>query len=168
MALSTALMLAPTVLRTAGNLFGIGKSKKSDYEKNILSMADMFGSDAKGQLTETSAFKAGQTVLNDRDQKVRKNIENQGAVAGATDESKLASVEGANNSYNQGVNQLLQFSNRMRDLNRSRYLNTLGAAEGAKQNRLAKDEQSWANILNPLGQAGNAMAMSELFANQGG
>lgn len=167
MSLSTALMLAPSVLRTGSNLLGIGKSKKSDYEKKLLNMSDVLGQEAFSPVTETTAFKSGQSMLDARDKNVRRGINNQSAAAGSTDESKIGQMDSANENYNQGLNQLLQYAERLKDMNKSRYMNSLGAAEGAKQNRLAKDEQSWANILNPLGQAGQAMAMSELFGGEG-
>jgi len=129
-------------------------------------MADIFGNEAKAPVTQSRAFQSGKSELDARDKKNRRAINNQSAVFGATDDAKLATVQNSNENYNSGLNQLLAFASRLKDVNMSRYLNTMGAAEGARQGRLAKDQNAWANILNPLSQAGQALAMSKLYGNE--
>lgn len=165
MALSTALMLAPPALRLGANVTGIGKSGPTDFENELGRMAELFKAESSQPVTDTRAFRSGKTLLDERDRDNRRAISNTSAVTGGTDEAKLATIDNANRTFNQGLQQLLSHAERIKQQNRSRYLNTLGAQESARQNRIAGDQQAFNDILNPLSQAGQAFAMADLFAN---
>ncbi|MEX0660494.1 MAG: hypothetical protein WEA58_11475 [Balneolaceae bacterium] len=164
MALSTALMLAPSAIKLGSNLLG-GGSKPSDFENRLGRMADIFESDAAAPITENREFKSGKTLLDQRDRDNRKMINNQSAITGGTDEAKLANTESANESYNQGLNQLLSIASRFKDRSQDRHLNLLGAAENARANRVSQYGQNLNSILDPVSEAGKAFAMADLFAN---
>lgn len=162
MALSTALMLAPTAIKLGNRAFG-GGSKPSAYEKELGSMADIFGADAKGPITDNRMFTSGKTMLDERDRDNRRAINNSSAITGSTDEAKLANMDNSNKSYNQGLNQLLEMASRFRDQSRNRYMNVLGAKEGARRSRQSEYNQNFDGIVDGIGQATKAFAMTDLF-----
>lgn len=162
MALSTALMLAPTALRTVSNVTGIGKAGQSDLEKQLMSMAEVFKAEGMAPVTETTAFKTGQSQLDNRDRRNRTAINNSAAGSGATDEAKIATMGSANDSYSQGLMQLLNYATQIRDQNRGRYLNTIGAADSAKNARIGRNNQAWDSILGPLSQAGGEIGRAHV------
>lgn len=164
MGLSTALMAAPSVFKLGSNLLGLNKGRKSDAEKRINSMTNMLGEEISKPLTETTGFKTGKGMLDTRDRKNRKAVNNNAAVSGATDESKVANMSASNDSYNEGLQSLLSFADRLRRRNRSRYLNLLGTGENMRQNRIAGAQQNLNNVLNPLGNAGKALYMADMLS----
>ena len=145
-----------------------GGSRPSEFENRLGSMAGMLEEQAFQPVQNTTTFKTGKSQLDERDRDNRKAIDNQSAVSGSTDEAKIASMDGANQSYNRGLQDLLSYSQRVRDQNQQRFLNVLGAQEGARQNRTQQYNQNLNSILDPLQQAGQAFAMADVFANQAG
>jgi len=167
MALSTALMLAPSAIKLSSNLFGWNEGKKTPYEKRISSMADMLGNELSKPLTESTAFKSGRAMLDKRDKRNRQRIDSSSAAVGATDESRIGKMQGANEGYNQGLLNLLNHAFNLRRQDQGRYLNILGAQEGARQNRIAGAHNNLKNITHPLSGVGQALAMADIFGNKG-
>lgn len=162
MPLATGLMLAPSAIKIADSLFGGGSP--SAYEKELFKMADVFKAEAAKPLTSSREFTSGRSILDSQDKRNRKAVNASAATTGATDEARLANMQGSNEAYNQGINQLLAHAAQMRDRNRNQYMNLLGAGESAKQNRQGRRQQQFAQILDPLSQAGAAFKMADMFA----
>lgn len=161
--LGTALGVGSSLAKLGVNAFGLNKGRKSDAERQVESMVKMLGEDISKPLTETTGFKTGKGVLNKRDRKNRKAINNNAAVSGATDESKIANMSSSNEAYNSGMANLLNAAFRLRDRNRSRYLNLLGVGENMRNNRMAKSQAAWNNVLNPLSSAGKSLMMANML-----
>lgn len=162
MALSTALMLAPPALKLGARALGI-KSRPSNFEKSLLRMADIFEQDATAPLTENREYKTGKAALDERDRLNRRRINNRSAITGGTNEAKIATMDSSNRSYSNALNQLLNFASRFRDRSQNRYMNTLSAAEAARQGRVGQFNAQMNSIMDPIGEAGRAFAMADVF-----
>ncbi len=127
-------------------------------------MAEMMGMQAFQPVQNTTAYQTGKSQLDERDRDQRKAIDNQSAVSGSTDESKIARLDSSNKNYNRGLQNLLAFSQRVRDQNQNRYLNVLGAKNLAKQNRVRQFNQNLDNIMDPLQSAAAAFNMADVFS----
>lgn len=156
-----ALALAPTAINLGMNLFG--NKKKSRYERDLGRMADMFSTEASKPITENLDFKAGKKVMDKRDASNRRSINNQSAVVGSTDESKMGMIGRANESYDSNINRLLQSSQRYRDLMRNRELQSRGMMDQAKQARNERFGSKVNAITQGVGAASNAFLMSSVF-----
>lgn len=164
MGLSTAAMLLPTALKLGFQKFG--GSKPSAYEKKLRSMAEMMGTEAFQPATDTRAYQSGKSQLDARDDDNRKAINNQSAVTGATDEAKLATIDSSNKSYNQGLQNLLSYADQVKNQNQQKYLNIIGAQEGARAGRVQQYNQNLNNIMDPLSNAMTAFSMADVFSSK--
>lgn len=165
---SLLLTAGPSVAKGLASVLGLGKSKSSPEEQKLFQMSELFGSESSVPLTETTAFKSGKSILDQRDRDNRKAINNQSAVSGATNEAKLASMNASNRSYNDSLQRLLSYAQGQKNRNQSMYLNTLGALNTMRNQRQAQNEQRWSSILDPISQAGQSMMMADIFANKAG
>lgn len=159
--LSIALMAAPTVIRGISAL--TGGSKPTHYENEMFKMADVLKSKAMTPGTETNEYKSGKAELNAFHKKNTERAKNLIGAGNYTNEAKLASMQAGNEVYASGLNKLLANVSRLKDYNLNRYLNTLGTAEQAKQNRIQNYNTNLNSILEPVGQAGQAFAMAHVL-----
>jgi len=161
-----AAALAPTAIKLVTNLFR--KNKKSSYEKRLSGLADIYQQQAQSPLDENRIFKEGKRQIDRADEKNREALQNSSAATGATDEARLANMEGNNEAYGAALSRLFNSAQRYRDRNQSRYLNTLGQLEGAGQARDQKFQFDLNNIVKPLSGAANSFLLSSLFKDKDG
>ena len=165
MPIGTAAALLPTAINLGANLFG--NRRKSGYERQLGRMADMFEAEGAKPITENRDFKSGMKIVGERDRRNRRAVNDRSAATGATDESRIATMQSANEQVDQNISRLLQNAQRYRDLMRNRALRTRGMQEQAKQIRNQQFGQKVNSIVQPLGQAMNAFNMAGVF-NTGG
>ncbi len=160
--LSIALMAAPTAIRGINSL--LGGSKASSYENEMFKMADVLKSKAMTPTTQTNEYRSGKAELDAFHKKNTERAKNLIGAGNYTNEAKLASMQGGNEVYASGLNKLMANVSRLKDFNFNRYLNTLGTAEQAKQNRIQNYNTNLNSILQPIGQAGQSFAMADLLS----
>ena len=166
MPLGTAAALLPTAVSLGANL--LGNRRPSGFEKRLNRMADIFESEGSKPITENRDFKAGMKLVGERDKRNRRAIDNRSAVTGATDESRIATLQSANEQVDANIGRLLQNAQRYRELMQNRALRTRGMKEQAKQFRNQQFGQKLNSIVQPLGQAMNAFNMAGVFNNSTG
>ena len=164
MALGTAASLLPTAVNVGMNIFG--NRRKSGFEKRLNRMADLFEAEGAKPITENRDFKSGMKIVGERDRRNRRAVNDRSAATGATDESRIATMQSANEQVDQNINRLLQNAQRYRELMRNRALNTRAMQEKAKQFRDQQFGQKVNNIVQPLGQAMNAFNMAGVFDSE--
>jgi hypothetical protein len=167
--LGYSLMAAPSAIKLLGGLTGLGKSKPSPEEKKLFRMNELFGDESSVPLTETTAFKSGKSMIEQRDRDNRTAINDNSAASGRTNEAKLSSMNASNRNYNNSLQRLLRLSQNEQNRNRGMYLNTLSGLHSMRNRRKAQNRARWGSILDPIGQAGQALTMAEMmFGDSGG
>jgi hypothetical protein len=157
--------LLPTVAKLGANLFR--DRSPSPYERQLSRYAQMFDAEASVPLTDNRMFQSGISQIDERDRRNRQAVTNRAAATGGTDESRIASMQSANQAYNSAFQRLMDSAQRYRNLMRNRHMQTLGQQEQAGHFRNMAFNEDVDRIVQPLGRTINSFLLSDIFKSPG-
>lgn len=144
------------------------KTKPSAYEREMRGLSQFFKDELSKDYTDTASGASKIGMLRDQDQQIRQGIDKTSAIAGSTDESKIAQKAGANKAYTSGLRSVMAGADADRARTENNYLTTARMAENERQRREQNRSDAIGSLVGNLSNvAGNFLAYNAMAPQQG-